>query len=360
VSSVTGRSHGALSRSDVAGVLTTIWESLLDVDVAPDDDFFEIGGYSLLIVDVVSQARQAGLDLAAKDVYQHRTIERLTATLSMDDIGVDPTVTDIGQLWHDSGNPWSPEAPSTLVPLRATGTGEPVFFIHWGVGNVDFLSRLRAGIAGDRPVYGIEAAGYRHPVRPLLSICEMAEYYLAQVRAVQPHGPYHLCGVCQGGLVGLEMARRLRADGEEVPVLAVVNLPEPEPFLDPGWGLADVLDFRMESLRNTYGIEDLTTDLPRVLPEFTELGWYSTAAPEDFVRYQFVWSAGVFAQEHHQPRPYDGPVLMFHLTGYDAAIRARWAPYLSDVRIHTVDAPDHTLPVLTSDVFHDVLGRELR
>ena len=353
VSATVENPRSSLSRADVERVLIDIWQELLLVDVTTDDDFFEIGGYSLLIVNVVTEARKAGLDLAAKVVYEHRTIGRIATTLVPASGADEPDVgsrLDIGELWRDSGNPWARDAPSTIVPLSVDGTGEPLFFLHWGTGNVDFLPRLVDDIGAGRPVYGIEAAGYRHPVRPLVSIAEMAEYYLCQLRAVQPHGPYHLVGVCQGGLVGLEMARRLRADGEDVPVLALVNLPLPRPFLDPGWGLDDIVEFRLESLRDTYGLVDLERDLPRVLPEFTALGWYAEAEPAAFLRYQAVWAAGVFAQEHYQPRPYDGPVLMFHLTGYAEDTERMWGPMLTDRRTFVVEG-EHTLPVLTSDVF---------
>jgi thioesterase domain-containing protein len=349
------------SRADIERILVGIWSDLLMIDVSVDEDFFDAGGYSLLIVDLVSQARAAGISMVARDIYEHRTIERLAAALAAPG-SAEPLrsrVADVGGLWSNSMNPWSPDAPLTIVPLRETGSGEPVFFVHWGIGSVDFLGKVDGTFGAGRPVYGIEAAGYRHPVRPLLSITEMAEYYLWQVRKIQPHGPYHLGGACQGALIALEMARKLRAQGEQTPVLALVNLPDLEPFLDPGWGLDEIVAYRMESLRATYDIEDIEVDLPRVLPEFGTLGWYHEAVAADFLRYQLIWSSGAFAQEHYHPRPYDGPALLFHVTGDDDAIRARWDDLLPNRRVHTVDCAGHTLPVLRSAEFTDVMAREL-
>lgn len=347
------------SPSDVERVLGEIWSELLMTDVAPDEDFFDAGGYSLLVVDVVSRARAAGIALRATDVYEHRTIARLAASVAPADRPAPGRGLDVGAMWSAATGPWAPDAPGTLVPVRDGGRGTPVFVVHWGVGSVDFLHRMPTGFGAGRAVIGIEAAGFRHAVRPLLSIVEMAEYYLHQVREVQPRGPYHLAGVCQGALVALEMARMLRSHGEQVPTLALVNLPDLDPFLDPGWGLSDVVEYRLDSLHNGYGLDDLDVDLPRVLPEFGELGWYTDAVPADFLRYQLVWAAGAFAQQHHHPRPYDGPVLLVHRRRDDEAILRAWDGLLPDREVVQVDCGDHTLPILLAPPFTDAMSRLL-
>ncbi|MCP3145380.1 amino acid adenylation domain-containing protein, partial [Pyxidicoccus xibeiensis] len=58
--------------------LAAIWAQLLGVPrVSLQDNFFELGGDSILAIQVVSRARQAGLHLAANQLFQHQTLEAL-------------------------------------------------------------------------------------------------------------------------------------------------------------------------------------------------------------------------------------------------------------------------------------------
>jgi len=78
-------------------------------------------------------------------------------------------------------------------------------------------------LGDDQPCYGLQACGWDDDRRPRESIEEMAESYLAALQEVQPRGPYHLAGWSFGGLVVFEMAQRLRAAGEEVGLLAMLD-----------------------------------------------------------------------------------------------------------------------------------------
>src|SRR6185437_2240946 len=74
------------------------------------------------------------------------------------------------------------------------------------------------------------------------SVPEMAEQYLAEIRSVQPHGPYHLLGWSFGGLVAQAIATRLRDEGEQVAMLALMDaypLAGRYPAESPSW--AEVL-----------------------------------------------------------------------------------------------------------------------
>ncbi len=125
-------------------------------------------------------------------------------------------------------------APSTdsLVPLRAGGDGPPVYCVHPVSGSpycyTDLASRLDAGT----PVFGFEAPGFDGFDEPAGSIRELAEVHTATLRAARPHGPYRLLGWSLGGVVAFEMARLLAAEGEEVPLLVVIDaaLPGTQPF----------------------------------------------------------------------------------------------------------------------------------
>ena len=105
--------------------------------------------------------------------------------------------------------------------------------MFWGYVN---LSRH---LGTDQPVYGLKSRGLDGR-EELGSIEEMAAQYVADIRALQPRGPYHLGGYCFGGNVALEMARQLRQQGEEVALLALLNCSPPNSDYDkvswtPAW-----------------------------------------------------------------------------------------------------------------------------
>jgi thioesterase domain-containing protein len=75
----------------------------------------------------------------------------------------------------------------------------------------------------DFPLYGLQSQGLDGESAPLHTIEEMAAYYLREVRAVQPKGPYYLGGYCLGGTIAYEMAQVLLQQGEEVALVAMLD-----------------------------------------------------------------------------------------------------------------------------------------
>ncbi|GAA4629964.1 hypothetical protein GCM10023196_053450 [Actinoallomurus vinaceus] len=264
----------------------------------------------------------------------------------------------VAHVWRTSESTWT--APATLIPLIPEGRREPLFCVHLGNGHVRFFGRIAESLRAGRPVHGFEAIGYRTRVRPPVSIAEIAERYVRELRAAQPHGPYHLAGLCTGAVIAYEMAQRLRAQGAEVAVLALADPPSGMPEYDPSWGMNDLYEFRLGWLRTTWGLEDPVADLPRVLDEMkTRVTLYEPEVrPEDFYRLQVLWAATVFAQEHYEPRPYDGPVHIFAKTRDDYRVRDYWLPLLRDPALCLIDA-ETTRELLHHPLLARTLGRAL-
>jgi thioesterase domain-containing protein len=325
------------TQAEATTALVAVFEELLGVPVQPDDDFFDLGGYSLLVVDVVERARSAGIAVKALDVYTYPTpaaLARQATSAVAPDAGLRPDM--VTHVWQTSLSPWDGAVPPSLVPLigKGEGEGEPMVCVHLGTGHVRLFTHLAEAARGRRPVYGLEAIGYRAPVRPFLSVGETAERYLGELRAVQPRGPYHLSGLCAGGVIALEMAQRLRATGAEVASLVLVDLPYNMPELDPGWGLNDHFEYLLGSLRSRFGLNDLVADLPAVLAELKRRVWFEEETPlDDFYRLTVLWAAAQYAQEHYEPRPWDGPVTVIAPVERAEQVRAYWLPLLPQAQV---------------------------
>ena len=118
------------------------------------------------------------------------------------------------------------EPPSQLlVCLQPRGSQRPLFLIHAGGGYVFFYRALAMRLGSDRPVYGVRAETRLNGLGSLVErnkrVETLAARYIAEIKTVQARGPYSLGGACIGGVIAFEMARQLRAQGDEVadPVL---------------------------------------------------------------------------------------------------------------------------------------------
>lgn len=197
-------------RDELERRLVAIWEEILETSpVGIHDDFFALGGYSLLgvrMLDVVE--KELGEVLPTTALAHPVTVEQL-ASLLRDGI---------------PASYWSP-----LAPLRVTGSKPPFFFCHSLVGHVVKLRTLSSYLNSDQPVFGLQARGLdgKHP--PHGSIEEMASDYVEEIRRVDPHGPYYLGGHSFGGFVAYEMARQLRSQGAAIALLLLIDSTGPRP-----------------------------------------------------------------------------------------------------------------------------------
>src|ERR1700722_19959930 len=183
-------------------VLTPIWERVLQrQSIGSEDNFFDLGGDSLLAVQLFSEiARVCGRELAPVTIYCAPTIAALADILD---------------------EPTAPRFPP-LLQLKE-GTGTPIFLAH-GLGGtaMDFFQLVKY-LKTQRPIYGMQAKGTDGVDEPFDRIEGLAQFYLDAIRKLQPHGPYFLVGYSLGGLVSLEMAQRLTQVGEKVALLAMLE-----------------------------------------------------------------------------------------------------------------------------------------
>lgn len=201
--------------------LIEIWRELLRVqDVGINDDFFDLGGDSLLAVRVFERTQKlTGVNLPLASLLTAPTIARQAAALRAAG-AKEPEIAPASTATPTSArrDPWAP-----LVPIQPKGSRLPLFFVHAIGGNVLNYVRLAKGFPADQPVYGLQAIGLDGLVPPLESVNDMAARYVAEIRKVQPHGPYFLAGGSMGGAIAYEIAQQLSDDGEPIGMLALFD-----------------------------------------------------------------------------------------------------------------------------------------
>ncbi|HEX5988588.1 MAG TPA: amino acid adenylation domain-containing protein [Solirubrobacterales bacterium] len=209
---------GTTARNEAERRTIEVFERVLGVeDVGPEEDFFALGGHSLLAVGLFSQLEEAfGRRLPLATIFEASTPRALAALLA----GSAP-----GRRW------------SNLVPIKPSGTRPPLFAVTAGDGNVVGFAPLADHMAPEQPFYALQPSGLDGQAAIDRGIEAMAASCIEEIRSVQAHGPYLLAGRCNGATVAFEIARQLRAAGEEVPLLVSLDSDPPNagPLeLEPG------------------------------------------------------------------------------------------------------------------------------
>jgi aspartate racemase len=199
------------------------------------DDFFALGGHSLLAVRLFARIqREHGADLPLAILFEAPSVAQLAERLRA--ARTQPSVS--------SAAPAPAPKFEFLVPIASQGARPPLFCVHGAGGNVLGLTPLGRQLAQHgHSVYALQARGVDGTSSPFARIEDAATAYLGELKAVQPEGPYRLAGYCGGGVIAFEMARQLRAAGERVELLTLIDTYRPgvEPSRD-----------RLERVRTRY------------------------------------------------------------------------------------------------------------
>ncbi len=214
--------------NDVERTLAGFWQDLLGVEqVGIHDSFFDLGGHSLIAVRLFSMVKKAyKIDFPISVLFEAPTIEQC-AGLILDRIGPQDETSD-----ETPDAPAVPERRYThLVPMHALGAKDsrktPFFLVAGMYGNVLNLRHLAHLIGADRPFYGLQARGLFGDVAPHDDLVEAARDYIAEMKQVQPFGPYMIGGFSGGGITAYEIAHQLEAMGDEVSLVVMLDTPLP-------------------------------------------------------------------------------------------------------------------------------------
>ncbi|MDI3419577.1 non-ribosomal peptide synthetase [Streptomyces luteolus] len=211
--------------------IAALWQQLLKApQVGREDDFFELGGDSLLVARLVGRLREsepaaAGVDWEhlLRQMLRRPTVAALAAYLR------DAAQSPAGTVPHQPED--SAPAPTTLV--GATADGPATVLVHDGSGTLmpyqSLLDEYRRRPASG-PVIGLETGGQSRylDTDPALLIRRLGGEY-AQALLADGGRRFHVVGYCMGGLIATEVARALVEAGAEVESLTAISCYRP-PF----------------------------------------------------------------------------------------------------------------------------------
>jgi thioesterase domain-containing protein len=198
----------AASRDTLELQLVGIWQKVLGVrNVGVRDDFFELGGHSLLAIRLLTEIeKHCGKRLQLATLFVAGTIEHQAELIGREN-------------WTP---PWT-----SLIPIQPGGARPPFFCVHAHDGHVLYYRYLARWLGPDQPFYGLQARGLDGKAPPLTRVEDMAVQYLAEIRSLQPAGPYYLGANCGGGIIAFEMAQQLHRAGEQAALVALIDSHSP-------------------------------------------------------------------------------------------------------------------------------------
>lgn len=191
------------SEASLQSELLRVWRRLLQDDaITLDDDFFEMGGDSLLGVELLAEIESiTGRRIPETMLFEAPTV-RMAARrlLSPEEIEEKP-----------------------VVEVTTGGAATPLLFFHgdWSDGGF-YVKAFGRALKPIMPLVAVSPHGIGTQEVPA-TLEEMAQDRLAAILAYRPQGPYRLGGHCAGGMVALETARLLLAQGHEVEFVAMID-----------------------------------------------------------------------------------------------------------------------------------------
>lgn len=204
----------APAANDIEGILATIWERVLNISpIGTMDDFFELGGDSLMTVALLIEINETfGRNLPACTLLTQGTIKKLARVLASD----------------------QEEPESSLVAIKPSGKLPPLILLPPIGGEILGYRALAPHLNPEQPLYGIRPQGLDGRTEPCRDLKQMAAFHLEELLDFRPNGPFLLGGYSSGGTIAFEMAQQLYARGfrdikvfiidEEAPLPSQLNV----------------------------------------------------------------------------------------------------------------------------------------
>ncbi len=260
--------------------LSLLWQRVLKLEkISIDADFFNVGGNSLNAARLTTLIqKEIAPEVKLADVFNHKSIAQLAAYIAQADFAVND---------------------DCQVTLRSDGDKAPLFLFQ-PVGGHAFCYQIFAHkLDINRPVYGFQRPEIANQLVPaFLSIEQLAALYIERLQQTQPQGPYYLGGWSSGGVLAMEAAAQLEAQGKEVACLVIFDA-----MLSNGKGIKP--EHHETGLANLNKLShhqkcQLMREQYEELPAFEIEGDKLKVSADDY--YEYIISANQIGLNFHKPR----------------------------------------------------------
>jgi phthiocerol/phenolphthiocerol synthesis type-I polyketide synthase E len=304
-------------------IIAEVFKELLGIKrLGVHDNFFDMGGHSLLAIQVMRRLSGIfNIKLPPDKLINKPTVAGLAQSIAKPEA-------------HANGKV------SPAVPMQTGGSKRPFFCVHPIGGGIFCFRDLVRHLGPEQPFYGMQArelSDISSDGDPYGTLEEMADYYVNAVRGVQPDGPYLLGGFSWGSIVAFEMAQQLARAGEKVPLLVIMDTPSPDivgkiaNFDDTTLLLIIARDLghqRGLDLPVTFdGLSRLQPDekFDYVLGELVKGNILTDEVSQTWLRRHIDgYRARMSAVQNYSPGVYPGPITLFRATDLDAEVQERF------------------------------------
>jgi amino acid adenylation domain-containing protein len=367
-------------RTPLEEFLAGLWRDLLRVqEIGVFDNFFELGGNSIQGAVLINRLQEKlGQQIYTIALFDSPTIDGLARYLlalcpdvirhqfGPESVSAKP---DERALEQTAPSNAASDTPALLVALQPKGTKPPCFMVHPPGGIVVCYQALALRLGDDRPFYGIRARGLHGETDLPTKLEDMASEYVAAVRSVQPEGPYYLGGWSMGGVVALEMAQQLLAQGQQVALLALLDTTIPQNAANQPYA-----EDAEQSARE-YGLDVTLEELDRLGPDeqlpylwnhVQKLGLVDEDTPWPVVQQilddlKRLFHAHIQLANDYAVRPYPGRITLFRPSESPVAVSTardrNWGRLAAAVDVHFVPGHHHSM---VKEPHVQVLAEQLR
>jgi amino acid adenylation domain-containing protein len=340
-------------RGKIEQILAEIWGKIFGLkQIGVHDDFFALGGNSLLVTRLIAEVHKSfSQELSVAAFFQNPTIDGMAKRVQEEK--------QAASQYHLT------KSRSSIVPIRPEGSGPPLFLLHGVGGRIFGFHALIRHLEPSQRIYGVEyVINDSAPVK--LSLEDLAEQYIKEIRSVQAEGPYYLLGYSFGGLLAFEIAQQMCELGQEVGLLGMVdtlilNCVEGHDSRQSMIGTLKKMALalnsqarrvlrgpdRLDYIRDELSIKkgDLTARIRALVYKILTAG--ERALPKVLEQ---AYAVNWFAASRYRPRQYPGCVTLFRATSGDITAYEEYGGKLEwrslakgDVEVYEIAGTHHNI-----------------
>ncbi len=193
--------------NDIEADLLEIWSEAFQIDgLGTDDDFFELGGNSILATQIAKAISvKFGVEFKSGRLSENSTIQAVAKVIQSKTASTERKI------------------PSNLVPARTGGSRAPLFIIHGSAGFLFPKPQFMAGFHEDQPVYAFQIRGFDDQNEPFGTVEEIAADYASSILKMNPTGPWYVAAYCGGAWIALEIVKIFAAQGKALDRIIFVD-----------------------------------------------------------------------------------------------------------------------------------------